>query len=64
MGWARNVIEDPLLAPYFEWDGQCLEKFNGEKWVHFVHESWTGKHTWNVQSVLQSLIHCEDNDNM
>jgi hypothetical protein len=49
MGWARNVIEDPLLAPYFEWDGQCLEKFDGKKWVPFVHESWTGKHMWNVQ---------------
>jgi hypothetical protein len=50
MGWARNVIEDPLLAPYFEWDGK--------KWVHFVHESWTGKCMWNVQvctSVSYSL---------
>jgi hypothetical protein len=49
MGWATNVAEDQYLSNFFEWDAVLLEKFNGTKWVRFVHEPWTAKRMWNVQ---------------
>lgn len=49
MGWATNVVEDGVLSYFFEWDAVLLEKFNGRKWVRFVHEPWTAKRMWDVQ---------------
>jgi hypothetical protein len=60
MSWALNILEDPVLSTVFEWDAVLLEKFNGKKWVRFIHESWTGNRMWGVQVfTLQSYIHNE-----
>lgn len=52
ISWATNVVEDQHLSNFFEWDAVLLEKFNGTKWVPFVHEPWTAKRMWDVQSML------------
>ena len=44
-----NILEDPYLSTICEWDAVKLEKFDGKKWVPFVHEPWTGMHMWDVQ---------------
>jgi len=49
MAWVMNVLEDPFLPTMCEWDAVKLEKFDGKKWVHFVHEPWTGTRMWDVQ---------------
>lgn len=49
MAWAQNVLEDCHLSPLMEWDAMRLEKFNGEKWVRFIHEPWTAQRMWDVQ---------------
>ena len=49
MAWAINILKDPYLPTICEWDAVELEKFDGKKWVPFVHELWTGTHMWNVQ---------------
>lgn len=58
MAWATNILEDPFLSTVLEWDAVLLEKFNGEKWVRFIHEPWTAERMWNVQvRSLQFYIH-------
>ena len=50
--WILNLVDNPLLAPYFEWNAQKLFKHDGMKFVHFVHEPWTADRFWNVQVSL------------
>ncbi|KAF6751895.1 hypothetical protein DFP72DRAFT_991199 [Ephemerocybe angulata] len=52
--WAVDLVKDPTLAPYFEWDAQRLFKFDAEKeeWVRFVNEPWTADRFYDVQSTL------------
>ena len=28
--WAMDLVKDPLLAPHFHWDAQCLYKYKGK----------------------------------
>jgi Plavaka transposase len=53
--WVLNLVGNPLLAPYFEWDAQKLFKHDGTKFVRFVHEPWTADQFWKVQV---SLLFC------
>jgi hypothetical protein len=36
--WATDLLDDPLLIPFFVWDAQC-----------FFHEPWTANHMWDIQ---------------
>ncbi|KAF6754610.1 hypothetical protein DFP72DRAFT_898326 [Ephemerocybe angulata] len=55
--WAADLVKDPTLAPFFEWDAQKLFKFDAEKeeWVRFVNEPWTGDRFHDVQSTLPKI---------
>ncbi|KAJ3509195.1 hypothetical protein NLJ89_g5347 [Agrocybe chaxingu] len=50
--WALELVKNPLLAPHFTWDAVKLSKFDGAKFVRFIHEPWTANRWWEVQSVL------------
>ncbi|KAG1862822.1 hypothetical protein DFJ58DRAFT_715227 [Suillus subalutaceus] len=50
--WAANLLRDPRLFPHMVFDVQCLSKFNGETFIHFVDEPFTANTFWNVQSQL------------
>jgi hypothetical protein len=47
--WLTNLLEDPYLAPYFEWDARRLSRFDGQTWKPFVDEPWTAERFWTVQ---------------
>ena len=47
--WALDLLSDPLLAPHFIWDTQCLYKHNGVRYEHFIDEPWTADRWWEVQ---------------
>lgn len=47
--WALDLLNDEHLAPHFEWDARKVFKFNGEEWVRFFNEPWTGNRWWDVQ---------------
>ena len=47
--WAMDLVSDPQLAPFFEWDAQRLYKFDGENFIRYVHEPWTADRYWAVQ---------------
>ncbi|KAI0683945.1 hypothetical protein BC835DRAFT_1241405, partial [Cytidiella melzeri] len=53
--WIFSQVQDPLLAPHFEWDAQRLSKFNGTKWVRFYDEPWTASKFAQVQSHVSSI---------
>lgn len=44
-----DLVSDPSLAPFFEWDAQRLYKFDGKKFVRYIHEPWTANRFWEVQ---------------
>ncbi|KAF9491747.1 hypothetical protein BDN71DRAFT_1484072 [Pleurotus eryngii] len=50
--WVMKLVQDPQLAPHFEWDAKHLFKYNGESWVHFYDEPVTGDLWWEIQSTL------------
>jgi hypothetical protein len=54
MSWALNILEDTNLPRLCEWDAVKLHKFNGKKWVQFIHEPWTASRVWAVQVTMFS----------
>ncbi|KAG9310467.1 hypothetical protein JVU11DRAFT_9611 [Chiua virens] len=50
--WAMDLLGDPLLAPHFVWDAQCLYKHNGTCYERFIDEPWTADRWWRIQSQL------------
>lgn len=50
--WAATVLDDSYLGKIAEFDATKLEKFDGDKWVRFIHEPWTADRMWNIQSKL------------
>ncbi|KAG2112054.1 uncharacterized protein F5147DRAFT_744680 [Suillus discolor] len=50
---------DLILGPHFVFDAEWLSKFNGDKFVQFIHEPWTANAFWEYQVcdtiVLQPL---------
>ncbi|KAF8156755.1 hypothetical protein B0H34DRAFT_798138 [Crassisporium funariophilum] len=56
--WAMDLVCNPLLAPYFEWDAQKLDRFNGKVFIQFFDEPWTVKRFWEVQVLnFSSTLH-------
>ncbi|KAL4065043.1 hypothetical protein V8B97DRAFT_2025824 [Scleroderma yunnanense] len=52
--WACDLLKDPHVGPNFVFDAQCLSKFDGTSFVHFIDEPWTANKFWNVQSKIPS----------
>ncbi|KAG2090296.1 hypothetical protein BD769DRAFT_1679723 [Suillus cothurnatus] len=50
--WAIDLLQDPEVGPHFVFDAQQLSKFNGEKFVRFIHEPWTANMFWEYQSKI------------
>ncbi|KAF9494401.1 hypothetical protein BDN71DRAFT_1431771 [Pleurotus eryngii] len=44
-----KLVQDPWLAPHFEWNAKHLFKYNGESWVRFYDELVTGDLWWEIQ---------------
>ncbi|KAI0684472.1 hypothetical protein BC835DRAFT_1293143 [Cytidiella melzeri] len=53
--WVLSQVQDPLLAPYMEWDAQRLSKFDGTKWVCFYDKPWTARKVAEVQSDISRV---------
>ncbi|KAI0686902.1 hypothetical protein BC835DRAFT_1420080 [Cytidiella melzeri] len=53
--WVLSQVQDPLLAPYMEWDAQQLSKFDSTKWVCFYDEPWTARKFAEVQSDISRV---------
>ncbi|KAG0702765.1 hypothetical protein DFH29DRAFT_982269 [Suillus ampliporus] len=47
--WATDLLQDPQVGPHFIFDAQRLSKFNGEKFIWFIHEPWTANAYWEYQ---------------
>lgn len=47
--WVTDLLQDPQVGPNFVFDAQRLSKFNGEKFVRFIHEPWTAHAFWEYQ---------------
>ncbi|PSR77506.1 hypothetical protein PHLCEN_2v7846 [Hermanssonia centrifuga] len=41
-------VRDPLLAPHFNWDATRVSKWNGQQWVRWYEEPWTGNTLWEA----------------
>ncbi|KAG1808131.1 hypothetical protein EV424DRAFT_1574699 [Suillus variegatus] len=52
--WVTDLLQDPQVGPNFVFDAQRLSKFNGEKFVWFIHEPWTAHAFWEYQSKIPS----------
>lgn len=52
--WVLDLVGNPALASYFEWDAQKLFKHDGSKFVRFFHEPWTADRFWDVQVNIPS----------
>ncbi|KAJ7109764.1 hypothetical protein C8R43DRAFT_1091732 [Mycena crocata] len=50
--WTLDLVQDPHLADFFVWDVERDYKFNGQKWIRFFSEPWTGKAMWEIQDQL------------
>ncbi|KAG2144052.1 hypothetical protein BD769DRAFT_1625688 [Suillus cothurnatus] len=50
--WATNLLHNPYLFPHFHFNAQCLSKFGGQTFEHFVDEPFTAQHFWDAQSQL------------
>ena len=44
-----DLVRNPLLALYFEWDAQRLFKYNGTEFVRFIDEPWTADRWYEIQ---------------
>ncbi|KAK0476943.1 hypothetical protein IW261DRAFT_1566392 [Armillaria novae-zelandiae] len=50
--WTLDILQDPLLAPYLNWDAQQLFKVNGSTSQRFYTEPHTGNMFWEIQTTL------------
>ncbi|KAI9432908.1 hypothetical protein H4582DRAFT_1820331 [Lactarius indigo] len=55
--WAVDLITDPQLDQYFEWDAQKVFKHNGENISRVYDEPWTADSFWNFQSGIPKGAH-------
>jgi hypothetical protein len=56
--WAIDLLQDPEVGPHFVFDAQQLSKFDGEKFVRFIHEPWTANMFWEYQVCVNCAIIC------
>lgn len=47
--WVVDLLNNPVLAPYFVWDAEHVYKHNGSEFERFYDEPWTGDRWWDVQ---------------
>ncbi|KAG1900690.1 uncharacterized protein F5891DRAFT_980264 [Suillus fuscotomentosus] len=47
--WVTNLLQDPQVGPNFVFNAPRLSKFNGKKFVQFIHEPWTTNAIWEYQ---------------
>ncbi|KAG1787607.1 uncharacterized protein HD556DRAFT_1448617 [Suillus plorans] len=52
--WAVDLLQDPEVGLHFVFDAQQLSKFDGEKFVRYIHEPWTANAFWEYQSKIPS----------
>ncbi|KAK0464022.1 hypothetical protein IW261DRAFT_1575532 [Armillaria novae-zelandiae] len=50
--WTLDILQDPLLAPYINWDAQRLFKVDGSMSQRFYTEPHTGNIFWEIQTAL------------
>ncbi|KAK0216357.1 hypothetical protein IW262DRAFT_1464893 [Armillaria fumosa] len=50
--WTLDILQDPLLAPYLNWDAQRLFKVDGSTSQRFYMEPHTGNIFWEIQTAL------------
>ncbi|KAG1734053.1 uncharacterized protein EDB91DRAFT_1238464 [Suillus paluster] len=50
--WATDLLQDPQVGLHFIFNPQRLLKFDGEKFVRFIHEPWTANNFWEYQSKI------------
>ncbi|KAK0492847.1 hypothetical protein EDD18DRAFT_1108459 [Armillaria luteobubalina] len=50
--WTLDILQDPLLAPYLNWDAQRLFKVNGNTSQRFYMEPHTSNMFWEIQTTL------------
>ncbi|KAK0472602.1 hypothetical protein IW261DRAFT_1424193 [Armillaria novae-zelandiae] len=50
--WTLDILQDPLLAPYINWDAQRLFKVDGSTSQQFYTEPHTGNIFWEIQTAL------------
>ncbi|KAI9444316.1 hypothetical protein H4582DRAFT_2071883 [Lactarius indigo] len=55
--WAVDLIMDPQLDQYFEWDAQKVFKHDGENISRVYDEPWTADSFWNFQSGIPKGVH-------
>ncbi|KAG1842975.1 hypothetical protein DFJ58DRAFT_665554, partial [Suillus subalutaceus] len=44
--WAVDLLQDPEVGAHFVFNAQQLSKFNGKKFVWYIHEPWTANAFW------------------
>jgi len=47
--WSRDLIEDPYLAPAFQWDARRMYRLVDGVWRRFIDKPWTANRWWDVQ---------------
>ncbi|KAG2348732.1 hypothetical protein BDR05DRAFT_972997 [Suillus weaverae] len=47
--WVTDLLQDPQVGLNFIFNVQRLSKFNGEKFVRFIHEPWNANAFWEFQ---------------
>lgn len=47
--WVLDQLRDRSLVPYTHWDARKLFKFDGNKWIRFIHEPYTANRWWKIQ---------------
>ncbi|KAG2136263.1 hypothetical protein BD769DRAFT_1352368, partial [Suillus cothurnatus] len=52
--WAVDLLQDPQVGLHFVFDAEQLSKFNGDKFVQFIHEPCTANTFWEYQSKIPS----------
>ncbi|EIW76794.1 hypothetical protein CONPUDRAFT_63473 [Coniophora puteana RWD-64-598 SS2] len=52
--WAKELLANKSLAPYFEWDAQKVYRRDddSERFVRMYDEPWTADRWWSIQSKL------------
>ncbi|KIK16350.1 hypothetical protein PISMIDRAFT_15886 [Pisolithus microcarpus 441] len=50
--WACGLLKHPSIGLHFIFDAQCLSKFDGSSFIHFIDKPWMANEFWNIQVLL------------
>jgi hypothetical protein len=56
--WAVDLLQDSKVGLHFIFDTQQLLKFDGEKFIQFIHKPWTANLFWEYQVYVNGAIIC------